>query len=80
MLAFVLASCATDGATRKKLIQFGIDGPDTATMRANVQEKAPFDGWVFYVVPDVTGGRKDTFCKGAWRKRAFQKKQFEKLR
>jgi hypothetical protein len=69
-------------AGEKKLIQMGIDGPDTVEMlrdRASM-ERTPFDGWVFYAAPALSGVKphRAQFSKGAWQDFEFAKEHFAK--
>ncbi len=63
---------AADGGPRK-LIEFGWDEPDTAFLRAHINEmeKTPFDGCVFHVNFQKPGGAKGSFTWDSWGTNAF---------
>lgn len=62
-----------DSRPVKRLIEFGWDEPDTAFLRAHIEEmeRTPFDGCVFhvnYVAPD---GKNGNFTWEGWGRRSF---------
>ncbi len=59
----------------KKLIEFGWDEPDTAFLRAHIEEmrNTPFDGCVFHVDYRKADGGKGRFTWEAWGERVFTK-------
>ncbi len=71
---------ATYGEPTKKLIHFGIDTPDTATMRQHIaeMEQAPFDGWVFYAAPTTDPAKRGDFGWKTWGARVFTKAQMQR--
>lgn len=72
LLLLAVASASAAPASRK-LIEFGWDEPDTAFLRAHIEEMArtPFDGCVFHVdYPKPAGGR-GSFTWECWGTNAF---------
>jgi hypothetical protein len=74
MVVLVLSFCIS-GQAAKKMLEWGIDCPDTVWVRDNIanMEQAPFDGAVFYVTSDPcrTAGQPGDF---SWQ--CFGTKQF----
>ena len=66
-------SAAAERGNGKKLIEFGLDEPDTAFMRAHVaeMEATPFDGCVFHAYATDDKGKAEPFMWQCWGKRAF---------
>src|SRR5690242_178975 len=77
LLALTLAS-PLQAQGRKKLIEFGVDAPDTEALRQDIRkmEEAPFDGCVFYLTSDSPRGRRrrGDFSWEAWGSRAFTRR------
>src|SRR5690348_15828600 len=74
-------SVATSPAT-KKLIEFGWDEPDTAFMRAHIEqmEQTPFDGTVFHIGYRKPDGSAGSFMGECWSARAFTAEELQPSR
>jgi hypothetical protein len=72
-----LFGCATiqprASLSRKRLIEFGWDEPDTAFLRRHIaqMERSPFDGCVFHINSTKSDGTSEPFLWEAWGRRAF---------
>jgi hypothetical protein len=77
----VLALLAAGCSPHKKLIEFGWDEPDTAFMRAHIQEmeRMPFDGCVYHATYARPGGT-GPFMWEAWSRRAFTPAELDAAR
>ncbi|MGE3820705.1 MAG: hypothetical protein AB7I30_14925 [Isosphaeraceae bacterium] len=64
--------------SRKLLIEFGWDEPDTRFLRehARVVEATPFDGCVFHAVARKEDGSVENFAWKFWGKTAYSEKEF----
>ncbi len=64
---------AGEGPSRKKLIEFGWDEPDTAFLRRHLgeMEASPFDGCVFHANVAGADGKLANFAWLAWGRRTF---------
>ncbi len=67
------------GGTTKKLIEFGVDEPDTAFMRRHIDqmERSPFDGCVFHLSHRTPSGGANHFLWEAWGRRVFGDAELE---
>jgi len=65
---FSISHAVSAESTEKRLIEFGWDEPDTAFLRAHIQqmERSPFDGCVFHADCDAPGTHKGSFTWQAW--------------
>ena len=63
--------------SRKKLVEFGWDEPDTAFLRAHIAEmqRTPFDGCVFHVLYSKTNGAPGNFTWESWGRKVFSEEQ-----
>src|SRR5512136_273415 len=80
----LLPGCATMpprrvGGTAKKLIEFGVDEPDTAFMQRHIaqMEQSPFDGCVFHLRHSTSRGGANHFLWEAWSRRSFGDAELE---
>jgi hypothetical protein len=66
-------TAASDPPGKKALIEFGWDEPDTAFLRARIDqlERTPFDGCVFHVNAKRADGKVASLTWEGWGKRAF---------
>jgi hypothetical protein len=75
LLASTVAAVALLAEPRppKALVEFGWDEPDTAFLRAHLQEMAgtPFDGCVYHALSRGKDGRPGNFTWEAWGRRSF---------
>lgn len=73
-LVLLLPICMySQRGTKKKLIEFGWDEPDTRFMREHIDEmeRTPFDGCVFHIQATRTNGSRGDFLWETWDNRAF---------
>jgi hypothetical protein len=65
--------------TRKRLIEFGWDEPDTAFMRQHIaaMEQTPFDGTVFHLNFKADDGSMQNYVWHTWSARRFELKDFQ---
>jgi hypothetical protein len=75
----VACACSSSARTRKKLIEYGWDRPNTGYVREHIaeMEKIPFDGVVMTVQPKPGAGYPSAFGTCAWRKLKFKAEDWQ---
>ena len=82
LLAAVALRAQEPSSHTKQLIEFGWDEPDTAFLRAHIQEMqaTPFAGCVFHVDYARTNGSKGSFTWEGWGRQAFSAADLSRAR